>query len=102
MIGNGKKNIGFESNLYKSGGTTAPIVYSFFVYIDCNNTVEIFSISNILTIGTFVYTDNNLTMPFMEAVFSQNSFPSPYLPIGLATNFLGLIIDNTHEIGGCN
>ena len=102
MLGNNKNIIGFESNYYKSGGNNLPTVYSFTVYISCDETISIYSINSILTIGSLVYLNINLTSPFESNGFNEGGFPGPILPIGFASDSNGLIYTNTAEIGGCN
>jgi hypothetical protein len=77
-------------------------VYTFGVYIDCiSEPLIVYSSSVLLNIGSYVYQNTGLTVPFFYSGFSESSFPGPVLPIGFASNSSGLITSNTADIGGC-
>jgi len=101
MLGNGKKNIGYESSSYKSGGNSTPIVYTHTVFIACYITETIYSTSSILNIGSYIYLDVNLTNPYEWVGISLYPWPSDYEYTGFTSDINGLIINQTAEIGGC-
>jgi hypothetical protein len=101
MLGNNKKNIGFDSDLY-TNKSDAPISFAFNGYFSCESeTITVYANTPVLNVGNFLYLDALLTVSAGSILINLTPLPCEYVFTGIGTNIDGSIYSTNVEIGGC-